>query len=140
MTRDELKIVLAEIDLPFKERQQRRQEREKQAEAEQSGRLPDAEMARWNAHFENRIAEAIASEHEFMIQVVGEALGQVSNQLRDEIDKTIAAGLKQASNQKLADAMQASFNELRQEIKKIRGGLTGEISDLPNPLAVRRLN
>jgi hypothetical protein len=31
------------------------------------------------------------------------------------------------------DAMQASFDELRQEIKKIRGGLTGEMSDLPNP-------
>jgi hypothetical protein len=36
--------------------------------------------------------------------------------------------------------MQASLNDLRQEIKKLRGGLTGEISDLPNPIADRRLN
>jgi len=140
MTRDELKIVLAELDLPFQERQRRRQEREKQAEAEQSRRLTDAEMARWEAHFESRIAEAVASEHEFMIQVVGEALGEVSNQLRDEVEKTIASKLEQASNQKLANMMQACFDNLRQEIKKVRGGLTGEISDLPNPLADRGLN
>jgi hypothetical protein len=36
--------------------------------------------------------------------------------------------------------MQASFDDLKQEIKKIRGGLTGEVSDLPNPIADRRLN
>jgi hypothetical protein len=102
--------------------------------------LTDAEMARWSAHFENRLAQAIANEHEFMIQVVGEALGEVSNQLRDEIEKTVAAKLQQASNQKLADMMRGSLDELKQEIKKIRGGLTGEISDLPNPIADRRLN
>jgi hypothetical protein len=102
--------------------------------------LTDAEMARWNAHFETRLAQAIASEHEFMIQIVGEVLGEVSNQLRDEIERTVAAKLEQPSSQKLANMMQASFDELRQEIKRIRGGLTGEMSDLPNPLADRRLN
>jgi hypothetical protein len=84
-------------------------------------KLTDAEMARWNAHFENR-----ANEREFLIQAVG--LGEVWNKLRDEIEKTVAAKLEQASNQKLANMTQASFDDLRQEIKKIRGGLTGEIS------------
>jgi hypothetical protein len=58
-----------------------------------------------------------------LIQVVGEALGEVSNQLRDEIEKTVASKLEQASNQKLAAMVQASFEDLKQEIKKIRGGL-----------------
>jgi hypothetical protein len=64
----------------------------------------------------------IANEHAFMIQVVGEALGVVSNQLRDEIEKTVAAKLGQASNQKLANMMQACFDDLTREIKKIRDG------------------
>jgi hypothetical protein len=132
---------LAELDLPFHERQRLRREREQEKPSGARERnLTDAEMARWNAHFEQRLAQAIANEHEFMIQVVGEALGEVSNQLRDEIEKTVAAKLEQVSNQKLAAMMQSSFDHLRQEIKKIRGGLTGEVSDLPNPIAGRRLN
>jgi hypothetical protein len=36
--------------------------------------------------------------------------------------------------------MRVILDELKQEIKKKRGGLTGGISDLPNPIADRRLN
>jgi hypothetical protein len=51
----------------------------------------------------------------------------------------IAVKHEQANNQKCADTMRVSLDELKQEIKKIRGGLTGA-SDLPNPTADRRLN
>jgi hypothetical protein len=57
MTRDELNTVLAELDLLFHERQRRRQEREKQADAEQSRRLADAEAARLRAYIDQRLAE-----------------------------------------------------------------------------------
>jgi hypothetical protein len=133
MTRHELDEFLATLYAPREHKAA-----DHQRERERSRNLTDAEMARWNTYFENRLAQAIASEHEFMIQVVGEALGEVSNQLGDEIEKTVAAKLEPASNRKLADMMQASFDELKQEISKIRGGLTGEVSD--RPIADRRLN
>jgi hypothetical protein len=75
-----------------------------------------------------------------MIEVVGEALGEISAKLREEIERTVAAKLAQANDQNFTDMMQASFDELKQEIKKIRGGLSGEVSDLPNPIVDRRLN
>jgi ssDNA-binding replication factor A large subunit len=142
MTREEHDQLLAELDLPYEQRQRLQQEREqrKQSSERTSRNLSDTEMTRWNAHFENRLSQAIAKQHEFMIQVVGEALGEVSNQLREEIEKTITAKLTQASDQKLADSIRGSLDDLKQEIKKIRGGLTGEVSDLPNPIADRRLN
>jgi len=75
-----------------------------------------------------------------MIEAVGGALGEISAQLREEIEKTIAARLAQTNDQKLAAMVQTSLEELKQEIKKIRGGLSGEVSDLPNPIADRHLN
>ena len=141
MTREEHDRLLAELDLPYEQRQRLQQEREQgKQSSERTRNLTDAEMTRWSAHFENRLAQAIASEHEFMIEVVGEALGHISNQLREEIEKTVTAKLAQANDQKLTAIMQASFDGLKQEIKKLRGGLTGDISDLPNPIAERRLN
>jgi hypothetical protein len=58
----------------------------------------------------------------------------------NEIEKTNRRQARGGQQIRSADMMRASFDELKQEIKKIRGGLTGEISDLPNPLADRPLN
>jgi hypothetical protein len=74
MTRDELNTVLAELDLPFHERQQRRQETEKQAEAEQSRRLTDAEAARLRAYIDQRLAE----HHDYLHELLPEPIASFS--------------------------------------------------------------
>jgi hypothetical protein len=140
MTREEHDQRMAELDLPFEERRRLREQREKSREQPSEPRnLTDAEVARWNAYLESRLQQAIASEHELMIEVIGQALGEVSAQLREEIEKTITTKMAQASDQKLNAMLQASLGELKQEIGKLRGGLVGDVSDLPNPLA-RHLN
>jgi hypothetical protein len=68
------------------------------------------------------------------------ALGEVSAQVRQEIENMIATKLEQANNQKLADTMRVSLRGAKKRDQEVRGALTGEISDLPNPLADRRLN
>ena len=140
MTREEYDQAMAELDLPYEQRRRLKEQREQEKQHIPDRNLTDAEMARWAAHFESRIAQAIASEHELMIEAVGQALGETSNQLREEIGKTITAKLTQANDQQFATMIQASLDGLKQEIKKLRGGLTGDISDLPNPIADRRLN
>jgi galactokinase len=55
-----------------------------------------------------------------MIQVVGEALGEIYARPREEIETTVAAKDLQANDPKLTAVMQTSFDELKQEIKKIR--------------------
>ena len=47
--------------------------------------LTDYEMARWRQYFEAHVAEAIETERDFMIEVVGLSLGERENQLREEI-------------------------------------------------------
>jgi hypothetical protein len=63
MTREEHDQLLAELDLPYEQRQRLQQEREqrKQSSERTSRNLSDTEMTRWNAHFENRLSQAIAT-------------------------------------------------------------------------------
>jgi hypothetical protein len=59
----------------------------------------------------------------------------------NEIEKTNRRQARTSKqSEKLAGMMRGGLDELKQEIKQIRGGLTGETSDLPNPLADRRVN
>jgi hypothetical protein len=57
--------------------------------------LTDAEMARWREYFEGHVAEAIATERAFTSEVVGAALGEWSDQLREEIERLVEARFKQ---------------------------------------------
>ena len=56
---------------------------------ERGRNLTDYEMARWRQYFEAHVAEAIATEREFMIEVVGLSLGERENQLREEIQQFV---------------------------------------------------
>jgi hypothetical protein len=53
MTREEHDRLLAELDLPYEQRQQLKEQREREREqrANNERNLTDAEMARWSAHF-----------------------------------------------------------------------------------------
>jgi hypothetical protein len=62
------------------------------------------------------------------------------NELRGEIESYVNAKIAQATNQRFVDMMKLSVDELKAEIKKLRGGLVGEVSDLPNPLTRRQIN
>jgi hypothetical protein len=130
---------------PLRERvetsiEHRRTEPEAPSLADPTRNLTDAEMVRWRQYFEAYVAEAIRSERTFMTEVVGGALGEKLNELRDEIETYVDAKFAQATNQRFVDLMKMSVDELKSEIKKLRGGLVGDISDLPNPLASRSLN
>ena len=48
-------------------------------------------MARWRQYFEGHVAQAIATERDFMIEVVGLSLGERENQLREEIQQFVDA-------------------------------------------------
>ena len=58
---------------------------------ERGGNLTDYEMARWRQYFEGHVAQAIATERDFMIEVVGLSLGERENQLREEIQQFVDA-------------------------------------------------
>jgi hypothetical protein len=135
VTKDEWDQVRAELDLPDERRQQLALERER-AKTSQNRNLTDAEMARWRAHFE----ELLEQQKSFILEVVAEALGETSAEQRQEITKTVTVQVEAANNQKFADMLRLDLNALRYEVKKLRGGLVGEVSDLPNPLTDRRLN
>ena len=48
---------------------------------QQRGRAStDDQLARWREYVESHVAQEIAAEHEFMIQIVGGALGEFSAQ------------------------------------------------------------
>jgi hypothetical protein len=102
--------------------------------------LTDAEMLRWRQYFEAYVVGAIRSERAFITEVVGGALGEKMNELRDEIESYVNAKFAQATNQRFVDLMKLSLDELKTEIKKLRGGLIGEVSDLPNPQRHRQIN
>ena len=53
--------------------------------------LTDYEMARWRQYYEAHVAQAIATERDFMTEVVGTALGERENQLREEIRQFVDA-------------------------------------------------
>src|SRR4249920_285259 len=57
-------------------------------------------MARWREYFENHVAQEIAAEHEFVMQIVAAALGEFSAQLRPEVGRTIASKLGHAKGPK----------------------------------------
>jgi len=48
--------------------------------------------------------------------------------------------IAQAANQRFVELMKFRVEELKAEIKKLRGGLVGEVSDLPNPLPHPQIN
>jgi hypothetical protein len=58
---------------------------------ERGRNLTDYEMARWREYFEGYVAQAIAAERDFMTEVVGTALGEGENQLREEIQQFVDA-------------------------------------------------
>src|SRR6476659_8012347 len=55
--------------------------------------LPDDEMARWRDYVESHVAQEIATEHEFVMQIVARALGEFSAQLGAEVGRQIASQL-----------------------------------------------
>jgi hypothetical protein len=68
---------------------------------QQRGRtLADDQMARWREYFESHVAQEIAAEHEFVMKIVAEALGEFSAQLRAEVGRTIASKLGHAKGPK----------------------------------------
>ena len=68
---------------------------------QQRGRaLTDDQLARWREYVESHVAQEIAAEHDFMIQIVGGALGEFSAQLRAEVGRTIASKLGHAKGPK----------------------------------------
>jgi hypothetical protein len=68
---------------------------------QQRGRaLTDDQLARWREYVESNVAREIAAEHEFVMQIVAEVLGEFSAQLRAEVGKTIASKLGHAKGPK----------------------------------------
>ena len=68
---------------------------------QQRGRaLTDDQLARWREYVESHVAQEIAAEHEFMMQIVAGALGEFSAQLRAEVGRTIASKLGHAKGPK----------------------------------------
>src|SRR4029077_20946585 len=68
---------------------------------QQRGRaLMDDQLARLREYVESHVAQEIAAEHEFVIQIVGGALGEFSAQLRAEVGRTIASKLGHAKGPK----------------------------------------
>jgi hypothetical protein len=55
--------------------------------------LTDAEMARW--YFEGHVAQSIATERDFMSEVVGLALGDWGDQLHEDIERLVDARFRQ---------------------------------------------
>ena len=58
---------------------------------ERGGNLTDYEMARWRQYFEAHVGQAILDEREFMTEVVGQGIGELLNQLREEIQQFVDA-------------------------------------------------
>ena len=62
--------------------------------------LTDDQSARWREFVESHVAQEIAAEHEFVMKIVGGALGEFSAQLRAEVGRTIASKLGHAKGPK----------------------------------------
>ena len=79
---------------------------------QQRGRtLADDQMARWREYFESHVAQEIAAEHEFVMQIVAGALGEFSAQLRAEVGRTIAS--------KLGHAKGLSWSRLSEQLFRV---------------------
>jgi hypothetical protein len=83
---------------------------------------PAPDWSGWERWADAKIANAIIAEREIMLTIVGEALGELMNNLRDEFEKTLA--------EKLA-ALRAEFNVAR------AFALATDSTPLPNPLSLR---
>jgi hypothetical protein len=88
--------------------------------------LTDAEMARWRAYFEG----LLASQREFILDVMGEVIGETRVQISQEIIAKITESQQKATLARL----QERVDELRQDLKR-RGNPRDEVVDLPNPLS-----
>jgi hypothetical protein len=60
----------------------------------------DNEMTQWRQYVESYVAEEIAAEHKFVMQIVAGALGEFSAKLRAEFGRTIASKLGHAKGPK----------------------------------------
>ena len=68
---------------------------------QQRGRAStDDPSARWREYIERHVAQEIAAEHEFVMQIVAGVLGEFSAQLRAEVGRTIASKLGHAKGPK----------------------------------------
>src|SRR4029077_2652036 len=68
---------------------------------QQRGRaLMDDQLARLREYVESHVAQEIAAEHEFVMQIVAGALGEFSAQLCAEVGRTIASKLGHAKGPK----------------------------------------
>jgi hypothetical protein len=65
------------------------------SQQDHSRNLTDYEMARWRQYFEAHVEDAIRAEHEFMIEIVGKALGEFVNRRDDEIQQFVDAKFSQ---------------------------------------------
>jgi hypothetical protein len=124
----------------------------KPVEPPQPELLTATQMQQLFAYFEQRLAEAIATERELMYEDVGKALAEwvqpKLNALHDEIVKYVDAQYKRSDAQMLSNQIRRITSELRDEIRKLnpnnkRLQEPTEPSDLPNPLMhkpVKQLN
>jgi hypothetical protein len=83
------------------------------------------------AHFEARLAMEVTTTREFVLECVGQALGEFRNLLIDEMSETYRDTFAKLST---------SVDELRTQVAKLNGKKPAEPIDLPNPIAARRLH
>ena len=68
---------------------------------QQRGRAStDDQLARWREYVESHVAQEIAAEHEFVMQIMAGVLGEFSAQSRAEVGRTIASKLGHAKGPK----------------------------------------
>ena len=83
------------------------------------------------AHFEERLASQTDATREFILEVVGQALGEFREMLIYDMSETYRDTFAKLST---------SVDELRAQVSKLNNGKeTAEPIDLPNPIAARRL-
>jgi len=118
--------ALAELDLPFHERQRLLQEREQAKQAVERGRnLTDSEMQFWDSHFEQRMGE----QYDFITELMIEMVVHMREEFADAIDSAMAT-------------LRAEINARVPEIEALRCEITkravledaGNVVELPNPL------
>ena len=68
---------------------------------QQRGRAStDDPSARWREYIESHVAQEIAAEHEFVMQIMAGVLGEFSAEWRAEVGRTIASKLGHAKGPK----------------------------------------
>jgi hypothetical protein len=128
MTREEYDQFIEQLYAPSRERRQREQERQQQQPAVETRNLTDAEMAQWRTYFETRLAEAIAYEHELMLEAVGGVLGEMSKRLSGKIERTVNSQRVDRTVQ-AANLLRIDLDAFRHEIKRLCGMAEGRSID-----------